>query len=122
MTVGIENCVTNETTDKTSDNHHKPQHLTIAPVFKVITDYNGLNDLESNRISELLMACNVFHYPLSKNIIEVKDRLNTLMDLGLYATMINSNSQSTDDNDKSLSAIALFNPNRPNLRHRQSIK
>ncbi|CAG2169649.1 unnamed protein product, partial [Oppiella nova] len=47
--------------------------LAVIPIFKEITDYNGINHLESNRISELLSASNVINYPFSSNITEITD-------------------------------------------------
>ncbi|CAG2165431.1 unnamed protein product [Oppiella nova] len=47
--------------------------LAVMPIFKEIIDYNGINHLESNRISELLSASNVINYRLSPNIIEIRD-------------------------------------------------
>ncbi|CAG2168784.1 unnamed protein product [Oppiella nova] len=53
--------------------------LTHVPMYKELTDYNGINELERNRIRELMSASN-------------------------------------------LTAIVLFNPNRPHLTHRHNVK
>ncbi|CAG2166426.1 unnamed protein product [Oppiella nova] len=40
---------------------------------KTLTDYNGINQLESRRIDELLVATNVFNTELSDNVVEIRD-------------------------------------------------
>ncbi|CAG2165432.1 unnamed protein product [Oppiella nova] len=40
---------------------------------KTLTDYNGINQLESRRIDELLVATNVFNTELSDNNVEIRD-------------------------------------------------
>ncbi|CAG2099971.1 unnamed protein product, partial [Medioppia subpectinata] len=69
----IENILTTNTTliDKYC---HKMQTLTVVPIFKSLTDYNGLNQLETSRVSELLMACKVLDYPMPTNAIKVSDK------------------------------------------------
>ncbi|CAG2101779.1 unnamed protein product, partial [Medioppia subpectinata] len=57
-------------------NEKKRHELSVIPVFKTISDYNGINQLESKRIAELLNASNnIFQYPLQSNAIihRIKD-------------------------------------------------
>ncbi|CAG2101778.1 unnamed protein product [Medioppia subpectinata] len=56
--------------NKTSVWDNRRQELPVIPVFKTISDYNGINQLESKRISELLIASNtIFKHPLQSNAI-----------------------------------------------------
>ncbi|CAG2109623.1 unnamed protein product [Medioppia subpectinata] len=73
----------------------------LVPISKPLTDYNGLKQLEFQRISELITASTVFTRPLGKNVYQIKDRQECL---------------------RMLSAIILFNPNLPNLIHRDIIR
>ncbi|CAG2112280.1 unnamed protein product [Medioppia subpectinata] len=54
---------------------NKRQELPVIPVFKTISDYNGINQLESKRIAELLMAYKEFKHPLNNNtnILKIKN-------------------------------------------------
>ncbi|CAG2163905.1 unnamed protein product, partial [Oppiella nova] len=51
----------------------KAQKLAVIPMCKTLTDYNGINQLESRRIDELLVATNVFITELSDNNVEIRD-------------------------------------------------
>ncbi|CAG2100223.1 unnamed protein product [Medioppia subpectinata] len=52
-------------------NDYKTHNISIIPIFKSLTDYNGLNELEMCRISELKAAFNVFDYPLPKCLVQI---------------------------------------------------
>ncbi|CAG2101855.1 unnamed protein product [Medioppia subpectinata] len=71
----IVNSITNITLDKDltsiAKGKQKCKNTAIVPMFREITDYNGLNELESNRISELMSAAVVFNYKMSNNIRQV---------------------------------------------------
>ncbi|CAG2106089.1 unnamed protein product, partial [Medioppia subpectinata] len=47
----------------------------LIPIFKSLTDYNGLNQLESNRILELFNASRVIdaNFPTPKNVVNITD-------------------------------------------------
>ncbi|CAG2162121.1 unnamed protein product [Oppiella nova] len=51
----------------------KYEKFFIIPVFRELVDYNGLNELESNRISELLNASKIINYPMTKNNFMITD-------------------------------------------------
>ncbi|CAG2099970.1 unnamed protein product [Medioppia subpectinata] len=125
-----------------SNQHHKHQELAIVPVFKEITDYNSLNALESSRVSELLEACNVFSNPLSKNYFRLRDREDIvkytsarnesfITRIAQFSKCLNGFGNDQDNSaildldafklDK-LHAIILFDPKRPNLIHKESVK
>ncbi|CAG2162071.1 unnamed protein product [Oppiella nova] len=186
----IENYVNSEDTDQSIETlserlmlkeiRQKAQKMTVIPMFKELTDYNGLNDLEVNKIGELLAISKIFDYPATKNtlIIEnkldyvhfyskrteecVKEALNyckglsgftntcpddqyTLFKHGSVEMMLLRSLMFYNNDEKYfklnlyldkflpqwkrdrlilelISAIALFNPNRPNLKHRQNIR
>ncbi|XP_054169193.1 nuclear hormone receptor HR96-like [Oppia nitens] len=46
----------------------------ITPIYTSIVDYQGFNELEANRLSELTNALNILNYPilLSNNVIKLK--------------------------------------------------
>ncbi|CAG2101856.1 unnamed protein product [Medioppia subpectinata] len=71
----IENSITDITLDESlvvmTEIADKCENTAIVPMFREITDYNGLNELESNRISELTSAAVVFEYKMSDNIIQI---------------------------------------------------
>ncbi|CAG2108934.1 unnamed protein product [Medioppia subpectinata] len=48
--------------------------LPLVPVFKELTDYNGSNQLETNRMQELLNASNIINYPIADNVIVVQNK------------------------------------------------
>ncbi|CAG2100619.1 unnamed protein product [Medioppia subpectinata] len=147
--------------------------LPIIPISSGLTDYNGLKQLEINRISELMRASVVFNYPLISNGLTYKiENLEQLMrdfsylDENLITDIISFtkglmgfNNMCADDrlalvkyNTKDLisistlrhydretgsfitpignnhalqldlRAITLFNPNQPNLMHRNAVK
>ncbi|CAG2110896.1 unnamed protein product, partial [Medioppia subpectinata] len=52
-----------------------PTSLPLVPIFKSLTDYHGLNQLESNRMSELFNASRVIDgsYPTPKNVVNIND-------------------------------------------------
>ncbi|CAG2103010.1 unnamed protein product [Medioppia subpectinata] len=146
---------------------HKMQTLTVVPIFKSLTDYNGLNQLETIRVSELLMACKVLDYPMPTNAIKVSDkeeiiRLSNRKSESMVADVITFAKRLTRfsdlcfadqlalikygslellimcytkfyniehdqfvvylDETNSLMVIILFNPNRPNLIHKDCVQ
>ncbi|CAG2103009.1 unnamed protein product [Medioppia subpectinata] len=73
----IEDCVTTNTSKayQTLDEIRRKYHeMSINPIFKGLTDYNGWNQLETRRMSELLMACQVLDYPTAKTNLRLKDK------------------------------------------------
>ncbi|CAG2106062.1 unnamed protein product [Medioppia subpectinata] len=56
-----------------SDQELNDSQLPAIPVFESLVDYNGINQLQLKRISELLGASKVFTYPSSKTIMEIPD-------------------------------------------------
>jgi len=68
----IENNIRSDENIDILDTNEQTSQLSVVPLFRQIPDYKGFNDLETNRLSELLSATNVFKYPLStKNIIKI---------------------------------------------------
>ncbi|CAG2162068.1 unnamed protein product [Oppiella nova] len=59
---------------KLEDINEKSQKIAVIPLFKELTDYNSLNELEINKIGELLNTSKIFDYPSTKNIIKLKDK------------------------------------------------
>ncbi|CAG2161445.1 unnamed protein product [Oppiella nova] len=201
----IENYVNNEDTDQSIETlgerlmlkeiRQRAQKIVVIPMFKELTDYNGLNDLEVNKIGELLAISKIFDYPDTKNTLiiqnkldyvhvyskrseeSVKEALNyckglsgftntcpddqyTLFKHGSVEMMLLRSLMFYNDDEKYfklnlelpnhikqfkyffeeyldkflpqwkrdrlilelISAIALFNPNRPNLKHRHNIR
>ncbi|CAG2164667.1 unnamed protein product [Oppiella nova] len=55
--------------------HANTDGLTINPVFNEFTDYHTFNKLENTRISELTTATNIFNYPVTKNLIYLRDKV-----------------------------------------------
>lgn len=51
----------------------KYEKFFITPIFRKLVDYNGLNELESNRISELLNASKIINYPMTRNNFMITD-------------------------------------------------
>ncbi|CAG2171573.1 unnamed protein product, partial [Oppiella nova] len=49
------------------DIHQKSQQMSVIPMFKELTDYNGFKQLEINRIAELLGSSQIFDYPSSRH-------------------------------------------------------
>ncbi|CAG2101857.1 unnamed protein product [Medioppia subpectinata] len=98
----VGNSITDTIIDETfvviMDINEKCENTAIVPMFREITDYNGLNELENNRISGLSSAAVLFEHKMSDNIIQ--DDANTIM----------------------LTAIMFYNPNRPNITHKQTVK
>ncbi|CAG2102572.1 unnamed protein product [Medioppia subpectinata] len=76
----IENKLTITTKKNSSINQicHKYGALTVVPIFQTLTDYNGLNQLETRRVSELLMACKVLDYPMARNSVQITDKLEMI--------------------------------------------
>ncbi|CAG2175506.1 unnamed protein product, partial [Oppiella nova] len=68
----IKHCLSGKS-DILSEIRQKAQKLAVIPMCKTLTDYNGINQLESRRIDELLVATNVFNTELSDNIVEIRD-------------------------------------------------
>ncbi|CAG2100618.1 unnamed protein product, partial [Medioppia subpectinata] len=64
--------------NNTTNNHiqcykqNLSQELSIIYISNELTDYNGLKQLEINRISELMMASDVLNYPLISNGLTYK--------------------------------------------------
>ncbi|CAG2162065.1 unnamed protein product, partial [Oppiella nova] len=66
----IENYVNNEDLDQNietlsarqllEDINQKSRQMAVIPMFKELTDYNGLNELETNKMTELLGASKIF--------------------------------------------------------------
>ncbi|CAG2166423.1 unnamed protein product [Oppiella nova] len=164
----IESYVTNDTElHESSDENElsldhtigKSQNFVIKPVFRELTDYKGLNQLEFSRISELLSATTIFKSHTTKNFVEITDS-KQLMAYMLtvqyeqqfrkivnFTKMLNSFTATcpddqyslvknsctemfslrfftyfNDDNNSLLTAIILFNPNRPSLTHRRYVQ
>ncbi|CAG2166425.1 unnamed protein product [Oppiella nova] len=163
----IESYVTNDTElHESSDENElsldrlmeKSHAFAIKPVFRELTDYNGLNQLEFSRISELLSATTILKSSTTNNFVEITDS-NQLMaymrvkyeqqfrKLVNFTKMLNSFTTAcpddqyslaknsctemlwlrfftyfNDDNNSLLTAIILFNPNRPNLTHRRYVQ
>ncbi|CAG2110487.1 unnamed protein product [Medioppia subpectinata] len=68
----IENYVTNNIF--VASDKQLPQ-MPVIPVFRELIDYKGLNQLECNRMRELMTASDVFkRYELGKNIVKSKDK------------------------------------------------
>ncbi|CAG2177376.1 unnamed protein product [Oppiella nova] len=97
---------------KSYENRLKQEFMkwSVVPVFKTITDYNGINELESTRITEdndhsLRIGGDIFELTVFKdflnNMIPQWNTDSIIMDL--------------------LTVIILFNPNRPNLRHKHYV-
>ncbi|CAG2100620.1 unnamed protein product, partial [Medioppia subpectinata] len=63
------------------------QELTIIPISSGLTDYNGLKQLEINRISELMRASVVFNYPLNINGLTYK--MDDLEEVMKYFSLMN---------------------------------
>ncbi|CAG2113163.1 unnamed protein product [Medioppia subpectinata] len=166
MTRNTENNVTditlNETLVVTTDIKEKPENTAIVPMFREITDYNGLNELENKRIRELTSAALMLNYNISDNILPANSLDEMIQTCGSrqedgVLTMVNFAKSLSgfsticrDDRvalmkygyndlltirtiklyDKSaenfyiplLTAIAFYNPNRPNLIHKYSVK
>ncbi|CAG2177778.1 unnamed protein product, partial [Oppiella nova] len=51
----------------------KSHTFAIKPVFRELTDYNGLNQLEFSRISELLSATTILKSSTTNNYVEITD-------------------------------------------------
>ncbi|CAG2106704.1 unnamed protein product [Medioppia subpectinata] len=107
----------------------------LVPISKPLTDYNGLKQLEFHRISEVINASTAFMSPLPKNIYQIENlpkfanRLiqmaeNDIQNVINFTTSITGfgNMCPEDRYSRLLSAIVLFNPNRPNLIHRDIIR
>ncbi|CAG2164740.1 unnamed protein product [Oppiella nova] len=99
----IEDYVNNEDSDQSietlsdrlmlQDINERSQQIAVIPLFKELTDYNGLNELEANKIGELLGASKLFDYPTSKNIIKLTDKFN-------FDEYLRSYSQRTEESVK----------------------
>ncbi|CAG2100941.1 unnamed protein product [Medioppia subpectinata] len=123
------------------------KNTSIVPMFREITDYNSLNELESNRISELssaavqeglIMDMVNFTKSLSGfNTICIEDRvalmkygyneLLALLGFKFYDRLTDNFYMPYDDDNciqisMNLLAIIFYNPNRPNILHKQSVK
>ncbi|CAG2164887.1 unnamed protein product [Oppiella nova] len=65
---------------KVSDNSHNEKILPQMSAHKMLghrneTDYHTFNELENTRISELTTATNIFNYPVTKNLIYLRDKV-----------------------------------------------
>ncbi|CAG2162069.1 unnamed protein product [Oppiella nova] len=168
----IENYVNSEDTDQSIETlgerlmlkeiRQRAQKIAVIPMFKELTDYNGLNALEVNKIGELLTTSKIFDYPATKNTIIIKEKADymrifskrtdesikealnyckgltgftsacaedqfTLFKIGCVEMMLLRALMFYNEDEKyfkliMISAIALFNPNRPNLKHRHNIR
>ncbi|CAG2110872.1 unnamed protein product [Medioppia subpectinata] len=149
-------------------NKNSGKELPIIPVFKTISDYNGINQLEFSRISELLIAYNnTFNSGLNTNTHNTTvHKVNDLQELTTGYNDLNEefikiivkftkslngfNNICADDKyalmkhgvrdlvlirclkyynleiecfvAQILAAIILFNPNHPNLLHKNIIR
>ncbi|CAG2105247.1 unnamed protein product [Medioppia subpectinata] len=111
----IENTLNNDFINETNDDNiiQKSMPLPLVPVFKELTDYNGLNQLETNRMRELLKASDIINYPIADNVIVVQNK-DHLIRMAAPATETHV--------QNFLTAITLFNPNVPNISHTTAIK
>ncbi|CAG2105285.1 unnamed protein product [Medioppia subpectinata] len=75
------------------DQELNDSQLPAIPVFESLVDYNGINQLQLKRISELLGASKVFTYPSSKTIMEIPDMYEIFR---RWLTQIQSAIQSVD--------------------------
>ena len=73
----------NDFFDNTKDVNQNTSELSVVPLFRQIIDYNSFKDLETNRLSELSSAINVFKYPLNINLIEITN-ISELYELYLH--------------------------------------
>ncbi|CAG2109057.1 unnamed protein product [Medioppia subpectinata] len=96
----------------------------IKPVFRELTDYNGLNQLEMCRVSELLTASQVLKdlmtQSVPKNILSLFK--NSIVELSSLKIFTQFNEQSMKFNMSLLMTIILFNPNRRDLKCRRYVK
>ncbi|CAG2103586.1 unnamed protein product, partial [Medioppia subpectinata] len=99
----------------------KCENTAIVPMFREITDYNGLNELESNRISELTSAA--VHLAISKSVqlALLKCGYNELLSIRYLKCLDEWNYDDPTAIDL-LTAIIFYNPNRPNLMHKHNVK
>ncbi|CAG2165430.1 unnamed protein product, partial [Oppiella nova] len=67
----IENSVTNNSTENNS--LEIISQNSVIPITKGVTDYNGFNQLECTRITELFQASNIINYPVPKNVVKITD-------------------------------------------------
>ncbi|CAG2165393.1 unnamed protein product [Oppiella nova] len=72
MIAELENYSTFKSNAKSEDNNSLSDNMTIIPIFRELNDYNGLNELESNRINELMSASHVFSAQLTQNTRHIK--------------------------------------------------
>ncbi|CAG2114822.1 unnamed protein product [Medioppia subpectinata] len=71
--LAIENCLFGTTVTSNQVARHTAQSLAITPMVRVITDYEGINQLECRRIRELHTATNIFNYNISDNVLNITD-------------------------------------------------
>ena len=79
----IENYVNSEHSDHSietlgdrlmlEDIKQKSRQIAIIPMFKGLTDYTTLNELEVNKLGELLRLSKIFEYPSSTNSLKLTD-------------------------------------------------
>ncbi|CAG2165392.1 unnamed protein product, partial [Oppiella nova] len=90
QSMGIENVITINTNVKNgsllSDIISRSQRIySLVPMYKELTDYNGMNELERNRIREIMSASNVCNYQLSQK----RHLINTREEFCKKSTNIN---------------------------------
>ncbi|CAG2178255.1 unnamed protein product, partial [Oppiella nova] len=78
----------------------KSHTFAIKPVFRELTDYNGLNQLEFSRISELLSATTILKSSTTKNILEKSEK--QISEFINFTQMLNSFTTICSDDQFSL--------------------
>ncbi|CAG2173428.1 unnamed protein product [Oppiella nova] len=157
----IESSVMSETSSVTEVAAPDPQ-LVIAPVFPVISNYHSWNQLESIRITELLIASKIIEIHITENVHKIytfkqlicecqqqmedniKDIVsftkslngfksfcsddqwtlakNGCIEMILIRQVLSYNDEGQNFTISGLTAIILYNPNRPNLKHKNYVK
>ncbi|CAG2163907.1 unnamed protein product [Oppiella nova] len=115
---------------KSYQNRLKQEFLkwSVIPVFKTITDYNGINQLESTRITESDICPEDQLLLVKKGCFEDNDyslRIGgEIFELTVFKDFLNNMIPQWNQDSiimDLLTVIILFNPNRPNLRHKHYI-
>ncbi|CAG2103173.1 unnamed protein product [Medioppia subpectinata] len=86
--------------------------LSFSPVFSHLGNYKGFSDLETSRLTEVVV---------STQLALIKYGCHEILMLR-YSILYNFNIDSWIWAYKALTAILLFDPNRPNLIHRDVVK
>ncbi|CAG2170275.1 unnamed protein product, partial [Oppiella nova] len=107
-----------------------PCNSSVISIPRPLTDYrNQLNELEGNKLTEILFATNQIQEPQTTTII------SNINDMDEYHVKLTNERNHVYEAYKNylgkmmplvrndpLTAILLFNPNRPNLTHKQLVK